>query len=262
VSPFDQSARSKGDTGNADVYSLRLVSSMMSTKVLTSDFLGAVPFLWFDRDAKGLVYPGDARIDPTSDKSVFQQYDDALVKVFGSAKYAVGDTLDVYRSERMVTFKSRQANLVRRIANARVVEVKGTAIRVTLYKVWGVVQAGDRVMHAERPIAPVTIKDIVDPPSVLSASVFQRAEVTEIPYPYEAVILDCGSTDGVKLGDVFATYPKPSAAKDRSVSTPAQVACAAHVGESFTTVVLLKLNNTDLAPGDLANLVKRVRPNN
>jgi hypothetical protein len=238
---------------------LALISSIVKRRILTSEFLAASPFLWSTRDARGLLYPGDARIEAAAraPDQTYQQFDEVKIKVFAKGTaYALGDTLDVYRSERIVTYKKRQANLIRRIANARVIEVKRDMLTAVLYRVRDVVKNGDRVARAEK-FAHYNVIDYAAPASPLSAAVFERVEQSLFPYPYHSFIIDRGADAGVRVGDLFFAY---QAQKPVSPG-PTELACAVYVGKDYATCAIVKLFRNTLEPGDRVNLVKRMQTN-
>jgi hypothetical protein len=238
---------------------LALISSIVKRKILTSEFLAACPFLWSTKDSHGLLYPGDARIEATSRTAdrTYQQFAEVKIKVIAKgAGYAVGDTLDVYRSERMVTYKKRKANLVRRVANARVIEVKRDILTAVLYRVSDVVKDGDRVARAEK-FPHFSVSEYTAPASPLSAAVFERVEKSLFPYPYHSFIIDRGADAGVRVGDLFFAY---QAQKPVSPG-PTELACAVYVGQDYTTCAIVKLFRNTLESGDRVNLVKRMQTN-
>jgi hypothetical protein len=234
------------------------IASFVTKNMLTAEFLEQVPFLWMQKDSRGLLYPGDSRIDPQSERPSFQQFDEATVKILGSASYVVGDTIDVYRSIRMVSLGKVPANLVQRIAHGRVTEVKAKAFKITLFKVWDVVKAGDRVAHMLRGEQQLVIGDYLDPPAALHAAVFERVEDSPLPYPFQTFIIDQGQAEGIQRGDLFYTYPTKAS---EASTMPVILACAAYTGDHFATLAIVKQSGTELKPGDAVKLVKRVQYN-
>ena len=249
-------------TGNADSIllaqkqeeELRLLNSIIKRKILTSEFLATSPFLWSTKDARGLIYPGDARIDPRARNAAFQQFEEIPIAVFGKTSYQVGDTIEIYRSERMVTFKKRKANLVRRVAQAYVIEVKGAKMKAVLHEVWDAVKPGDRVGRAQ-PFPRMAVMEYVTPSQAISAQVFQRVEQTLFPYPFHSFIIDRGTADGVQVGDLFVAY---QVGKEASPN-PAQLACAVHVEGDYATLATVMLYQNALKPGDRVDLVRRMQ---
>lgn len=233
------------------------VEPLLRDKIITSQFLRGVPFLWTETDPRGLVYPGDARIDPHADARLFHQFDEVRVDVFGTTDYAVGDTMDVFSSERMVNYRERKANLVRRVARGVVTAASEKTLAVKLYAVWGVVRPGDRLARAEH-FRRYEVDGMIDPPAALSARVFQRVEQSGSPYLYQSFIIDRGSTEGVQLGDIFVIRNQHEQA---GRAKPAQVACASYVGEDFSTLTIVRVYDTSLQTGDRAEMVKRTRFN-
>lgn len=234
----------------------------LSQKVFTPEFLAMVPYLWFSKDARGEIAPGTGRIVPASDRREFQQFDNVTVRplVKGSI-FTVGDTLEILRSERTVYFKKTPGVLVRRVGYARVDESGPEKTLVTLFKIWDVIKAGDRVA-AFVPFKGATVREIENPQITLTGTVFQRSESSLFPYIFQSFIIDRGSRDGVQLGDIFLSFPSTLADKiDKPAHAPALVAGTALVSENSSTLVILRLLDKTLSPGDSVTLIKRVQFN-
>jgi hypothetical protein len=236
--------------------------AMEKRNYFTEDFLEKIGFLWFNKDEKGLVYPGNASLRRMSAKGgalkkyeteVYQQFDEVIIDPFGKASYRVGDTVDIYHSDRMVQYQGKTANLVRRVAKAVIHSIQGKNIYAVLFKVWDVIQSGDRVDQGSNFPSPA-IDSLEDPPVAIKGSVFLRVENTVHSYPYQTFILDRGSKDGVAFGDLFAVVSKNSPISDR----PSAFACAVNVGETSSTLVIERLFNS-IDAGDTAIIVKRIK---
>jgi hypothetical protein len=229
------------------------IRALIEKKVLTSQFLMNSAFLWTEKDSRGEIYPGDARVDPDSKKPLYQQYDECLIKPYAKANYKEGDTLDIFKSDTMITFGRRTANLVRRIAQAQVTSVKGKEIRAILFYVHDVVCAGDRVAKATS-MKGFILTGFTDPPSAISSQVVVRVEKSLFPYLFTSFIIDRGTQDGVQMGDLFAS---------RRVSNrqPDQLGFATWVGDHYSTLVIVNLAGTQLLSGDRFDLIKRLSAN-
>ncbi|HUI91512.1 MAG TPA: LysM peptidoglycan-binding domain-containing protein [Chitinivibrionales bacterium] len=233
---------------------------MENRNYFTEEFLAKTAFLWFKKDEKGLVFPGNASLRKVSaevlgkyETEVYQQFDDVIIEPFGAASYRVGDTVDIYHSDRMVLYQGRQANLVRRVAKAAIRSSKGKNFYATLFKLWDVIESGDRVDRETQFPSPA-IDSLEDPPVAIKGSVFLLVENTVHSYPYHSFILDRGSKDGVVFGDLFAIAPKNNTIPDR----PCAFACALNVGETSSTLVIERLFTT-VEAGDIAVIVKRIK---
>jgi hypothetical protein len=233
---------------------LDLIKTIMKRKILSGELLAATPFLWSKKDIKGLIYPGNARIDPKVKQRPFQLFDEVPILVHGPGTHSVGDTVEIYRSERMLNFNKRRVNLVRRIGYAAIVTAKGKRLTGRIFKMWDVVKGGDRVARASS-FRHFTVIDYIDPPSTITASVFERVEQTLFPYPYQSFIVDRGSSQGIQIGDLFAAFRA-----DQTESPLAtQVACAVHVGSDYATLATVKLYDNTLEPGDKVDLIRRMQ---
>lgn len=242
------------DLAQKEEEELAYLNAIVKKKILTQEFLASTPFLWRKPDPRGLIYPGDARIDPKSERESFQQFDEVSIRPFGDSEYRVGDTVTIFRSERRLTYKEKKANLVRRIARARVTAVDGKTVRAELFKVRDVVKRGDRVAHAD--VFPrISVLDYVRAEAGVVGEVFERVEQTLFPYLYHTFILDRGSADGVQMGDIFLVYAQEEGELPRAT----QAACAVHVEDDYATLATVKLYESTLSDGDKVNLVMRMR---
>jgi hypothetical protein len=240
-----------------------LSAAMRRSGYLTSDFLGKAGFLWFNKDKKGLIYPGNAVIVKKEngivvkryEQETYQQYDNIVIQPFSApaASYRVGDTVDIIHSYQFVKFAGRTANLVRRTAWARITEINGPTMTALLFKTWDVVQSGDRVDAMAR-FADRIVDTIVDPGVRVSGTVFLPIEQTERPYLYHTFILDRGSKDGVEFGDIFAVI----SGRVPTAGHAEAIACAVNISETSSTLVIEKLFDSNVAAGDTVVLVKRI----
>ena len=253
---------------NADKNRDHFMDSLMNVTVfrsdfITSDLIGQMGFLWFDKDAKGLIYPGNGIIvkpdgsDPLKNQSnnIYRQFDEIVISIFGKSSYTVGDTIDVYHSDRFVRFKGKTANLVRRIARARMNSVAGSQARAVLFKVWDIVSEGDRI-ETMAHIPTWEIDTVVERDVVIRGTIFERIEATESPYLFQTLICDRGAQDGVRFGDVFLIYPQ---GVPFAQSPPCGLGCACSVGAQTSTLVIEKLFDSKVALGDTIELIKRIR---
>jgi hypothetical protein len=245
-----------------------LADSLMSITVLRNDFFTAelvlrAGFLWFNKDRKGLIYPGNASItNPGSgdalkkeSNTIYRQFDEIVIAVFGKNTYAVGDTVDVFHSDRFVKFKGKTANLVRRIGRARVTGVAGDRLNAMLFKAWDIVSEGDRIDTVTR-FPTWEIDTLLDRDVVIRGTVFERIEPTESPYLFHSILCDRGTQDGVRFGDIFLVHPQ---GESKSSGHPSALGCVIHAGIQSSTLVIEKLFDIAIAPGDTVELVKRIR---
>jgi hypothetical protein len=246
----------------------RFTDSLMRATVLRSDYftpelIEQRGFLWFGKDAKGLIYPGNGAItkqdqkDPlkTSTKNIYRQFDDVAIRIFGKHSYKAGDTVDVYHSDRLVRFKGKTGNLVRRIARARLTAASATLAQAILFKTWDVVTEGDRIDTMAR-FPSWEIDTIVDRDVTVRGTVFERIEPTEGSYLFQTLICDRGGQDGVRFGDIFLVYPQ---AAPPASARPSALGFVCRVGEQTSTLVIEKLFDAKVNAGDAVDLFKRIR---
>ncbi|MBD3344501.1 MAG: LysM peptidoglycan-binding domain-containing protein [Chitinivibrionales bacterium] len=248
----DTSQQQKNDS-LLDYSDLR--ATLLSDNFFSPQFMERIGFLWFQKDAKGMLYPGNGVITECDDQNVYRQFDDMTAELYDGASYSRGDLVNIYHSDRFVKFKGKTANLVRVVAKAKVVLVKDSRIRLQLYKLWDIVECDDHIGPAPPP-EPLEFDDLVDAPSAVEAEVFERIEETESPYLFRCFLIDQGSEKGITTGDLFAIYP----VKEDNVSDrPSAIACVVNTRETSSSLVVVKLFSTRIEPGDKAIRVKRIK---
>jgi hypothetical protein len=253
-------------SGAHDTSSLWASESLFALSIrrkgyFTSEFLAKIGFLWFNKDEKGLIYPGNATIANTAKSGImysykqqtFFQHDELLLEPVGKAAFHAGDTLDIIHSDDFITFGGKTANVVRRTAKACVSSTEGGKVRAVLFKVWDVVKSGDRADTAAH-FTDFAIDTIVAPDIAIVAVIAHKIEPTERPFLYHTFIIDKGSKDGVALGDLFAVRPKAPLSQ-----RPSAIACAVHIGDSFSTLVIEKMSDNSIADGDTVSLIRRIK---
>jgi hypothetical protein len=239
-----------------------MVFTLYNQNYFTSEFLDKLAFLWFDKDLRGLIYPGNAVIEKSNgplkkyDKDIYQQFDEIHCTVFGENTYSVGDTVDIFHSDRFVKFKGKTANLVRRVARARVTAVESAQFSAVIFKAWDIVSGGDRIDKTFRMLGR-EIDTIIEPGAAIKGAVFERVEETESPYPFQTLICDLGAKDGVVFGDLFFVYS--SGTPTTGPTRPSLLGCAVNVGEQSSTIAIEKMFINSVNPGDTLSLVGHIR---
>jgi hypothetical protein len=223
------------------------------------EFMAKIGYLVFDKDGRGVIYPGNGVIEKCKKTDVYHQFDSLDIILYGTASYAPGDSIDIIHPDRFVKFGVKTpvtANLVRPVARACVTYVSNGEMRARIVKAWDVIGCRDRVA-ATKSIAPLDIDAIVDAATEIIAAVFARVEETESPYLYQTFIIESGAADGVQMGDLFLVYPvdKKTAVDEH----PSVLACVVNLGEHSSTLVIVKMFANRIASGDQAKLVKRIR---
>jgi hypothetical protein len=235
--------------------------AMQARSYFTSEFLEQIGFLYDGRDARGLTYPGNAALKKIDDAGLnkhyeheaYQPHEEVLLSPISPMHYRPGDTVVIYHSDGLVKFHGKTVNVVRSVAKAQILSSNADRTSAVLFKMWNVVQSGDRVDTATH-FSNLQIDTIVDPSTTLKGTVFLRIENTEQPYPFQTFILDKGSKDGVMFGDIFSV----TSGRDRELDKISALACAVNIRETSSTLVIEKLSGS-IHPGDTASIVKRIR---
>jgi hypothetical protein len=238
-----------------------MVFTLFNQDYFTSEYLDKIAFLWFEKDLRGLIYPGNAVIEKPSSNGplkngIYQQFDEIHCAVFGGNTYSIGDTVDVFHSDRFVKFKGKTANLVRRVAKARIITAGSARLSAVIFKAWDIVSEGDRIDKTFR-IQGREIDTIIGPGEVVKGAVFERVEETESPYPFQSFICDRGAKDGVVFGDLFFAFS--NGAPTAGQTLPSLLGCVVNVGEGSSTIAIEKMFINSLNSGDSLLLVGHIR---
>lgn len=231
-----------------------LISLMRLKEVLSGAYLGQVPFLWFDRDQKGNIYPGNAVVDPPPTGASYQLFSMITITPFSNAVYHENDTLSIFSSNRFVRFNNTPANLIQRIGRAVVRKVEPKKIDALLFEMSDAIRGKERAMSMQASQQQI-IDTLIDPSESISGKVFCRVEETTSPYPFQMIILDIGSTQGVRIGDVFGIYHF----NDNSPTRLTVIGTIGHVGTKSSTLNMVYMIDNHVEVGDKAVLLRRAQ---
>ncbi len=231
-----------------------LISLMQRKEVLSGAYLEQVPFLWFERDQKGNIFPGNAVVDPPTTGASYQLFSMITITPFSNAVYRENDTLSIFSSHRFVRFNNTPANLIRRTGQAVVRKVEPKKIDALLFEMSDAIRGKERAMIM--PAAQQQIIDtLIEPTESISGKVFCRVEETTSPYPFQMIILDIGSTQGVRIGDVFGMYHFD----DNSPTRLTVIGTIGHVGTNSSTLNMMYMIDNHVEEGDKAVLLRRAQ---
>lgn len=229
------------------------LASLQTKNILHRRFLATMPFLWTQKDASGLIYPGNATVSAPLRGAAYQLFSTLSITKGPGSSYSIGDTIAIFKSIRFLYFKEKTANLVQRVGRAVVCKDALKSVDAVLYEMSDAIRGGERV-------APVTyfttmiIDTLIEPDVAISALVTTRVESTESPYPYQSVILDKGSNSGIRLGDLFGLFHRKG--KTDSVHLTF-IGVVGYVGAASSTLVIISMIDNRLDSGDQAILLKR-----
>jgi hypothetical protein len=254
---LDSTAALKNDLTSSSEYpgDSLLLTSLRRKEILSEKSLAKMPFLWTERDPSGNMFPGNAVVKASAVGKAYQLFSTISFKPLRGAVYRTGDTVDIYTSLRFVHFNGKPANLVKRAGRACVSKTEGKEVLALLFEMWDVIVGKERV-------APVTylpcftIDTLVDPAVSITANVFTRVEQTESPYPFQMIILDKGSTQGVERGDVFGIYHRDGKNGPARLSV---IGSIGHVGTNSSTLTILLMAQNRIADGDKTVLLRRAQ---
>lgn len=217
--------------------------------------LRAVAFLWTEKDASGIIRPGDGIVDKPPSGAAYQLFSELTARPSNkSFNYKVGDTIDILKSLRFVHFNNKTANLIKRTGRAVIKEIKQKKLRALLFEVWDVI-SGDEMISPSVPIYSYSVDTLFKPEIPISAKIFTKIEETICPYPLQMIILDKGKNNGIGLGDVFGIYHQ----NKEGISSMVAIGSVVNVDEISATVRIILIHNSTIAEGDEALLIRRPR---
>lgn len=217
-------------------------------------FLRQVPFLVRKSEGGGGGKPGSARI--LGDRSVvtYRQYDKIEIKCDSPGCFAVGDSVDIIRRLRTVSFMDISSRIYQRVGLARISRVQGKKVDAEVLSASNMILPEDLVALHEM-FTDIEVSEYFDPTTSLSGSVLDRVEETRSPYLYQSVLINLGRSEGVQRGDLFAVYPKTESEGYRM--TPSTVGAAVEIGDGWSTLTITKMFDNTLDQGDRVELVRR-----
>jgi len=222
---------------------------------ISAEALASAPYLFFERDAKGYLRPGSAKLENVKEKAAYQKFDRVLVKLSEKVNYKAGDTVDVVSSDRLIKFRGQSAQIVTRKGRAVVEEFVGSKkLVIRLTYMWGVITGGESIVPSVS-FSPIYCDNLVVPDTKIQASVVTRIGETVTPYLHQFFIIDRGADDGVRLGDFFRVRENKPADQLSEELLEGQVV---NVTPVSATLVVQKLFKGSLNLGDHAFLSRRL----
>lgn len=239
---------------NQSVTDTAYISNFAEKCRLEKTLLAKVPFLWFDLDPQGNIYPGKGIVRKPENAS-YQRFDKLIIKPQQENYFKTGDTLDIYTSLRFVEIEDKIGNLIKRSGRCRVIESAPQKVTAVLFDQWDVITGDERVDKSVSSFFGII--DTVTTPSIsITGSIFTRVEQTPSPYPFQTVIIDKGEVDGVQRGDIFGLYHT-----EKKVITwkLAAIGLALHINKSSSSLLIISLIQNGLDEGDKAVLVRKAQ---
>lgn len=240
-----------------NIYNDSISDSSLSTNLsesgkLDRSFFAKVPFLWFERDPQGYVYPGKGIVKKPPNAS-YKRYENLIIQPLTENYFSVGDTLDIYKPLRFLEINEQTANLIQRSGRCIVLETAPKKITAVVSEQWDAITGNERVDKYAQ-CHPGVVDTITTPSISITGSIITRAEATPSPYPYQTVIVDKGEGDGVQKGDIFGLY---STKKKITTWKLSAVGITLYVNKSTSSVILFSLLHNELSEGDKAVLVRK-----
>jgi LysM repeat protein len=229
-----------------------LISNLYKNYKIDKSFFAKVPFLWFDMDPQGNIYPGKGIVQkPPS--ATYQRFDKMIIEPQVENYFKPGDTLDIYKQLKFYEYEGKTANLVQRAGRCVVLESAPKKITASLVEQWDAVIGNERVDKSVKYF-PITADTLTTPSIAITGSIFTRAEQTPGLYPFQTVIIDKGEKDGVQKGDIFGLYSTKAKVSTWKLSA---VGLTLYVNNSTSSLVLITLVQNALNEGDKAVLVRK-----
>lgn len=237
---------------NQSVTDSTLFTDFTQKSKLDKSFFAKVPFLWFDLDPQGNIYPGKGIIQKPENAS-YQRFDKLIIEPQQENYFKVGDTLEIYTSLRFIEIEGKAANLIQRTGRCSVIETSPKKLTAVLFDQWDVVTGNERVDKSSSGFSGF-IDTVTTPTISITGAIVTRVEQTPSPYPFQTVIIDKGENDGVQRGDIFGLYHTAEKVITWKLSA---IGLAIHVNKSTASVLLVSLMQNELDDGDKAVLVRK-----
>ena len=231
-----------------------LFNSLNNKNPFDGSFYAKVPFLWTEKDPQGNIYPGKGIVSKPENAS-YQQFDKITISPQVPDYFLVGDTLDIYSSIRFVEYEGKTANIVKRVGKCRILESAPNKIIAELFEQWDVICGLERVEKAIYFDA-ASVDSLFTAQIDVTGTIFTRVEESPSPYPYQTVIIDKGSQDGVEIGDVFGIYHVYG---KNGVQRLTMVGIVSHINDRSSSLVLVTMLDNVLTVGDKVVLVRKIR---
>jgi hypothetical protein len=252
LSGFSSTNDSLANLFNESISDSTLNADLASNSKLDQSFFAKIPFLWFEQDPQGNIFPGKGIIRKPPNAS-YQRFDKMIIQPLAENYFSVGDTLDIYSSLRFVEIGEQTANLIKRSGRCIVLETAPQKVSAALFDQWDVITGSERVDKSVKYLQGAL--DTITTPSIsVNGSILTRAEQTPSPYPYQTVIIDKGENDGVQMGDIFGLY---STTKNIITWKLSAVGLSLYVNKTTSSVLLVSLIHNELSDGDKAVLVRK-----
>ncbi|HEX2958447.1 MAG TPA: LysM peptidoglycan-binding domain-containing protein [Chitinispirillaceae bacterium] len=239
---------------NQTIIDSSFISDFTQKSRLDNSFFAKVPFLWFDPDPQGNIYPGKGIVRNPSSAS-YQRFDKLVIEPQQENYFNVGDTLDIYTSLRFVEIEGKTANLVKRSGRCRVVESAPRKVTAVLFDQWDVITGNERADKSDHYFSG-TIDTVTTPSISITGAIFIRVEQTPSLYPFQTVIIDKGENDGVQRGDIFGLYHTGKKTISWKLSA---IGIALHINKTSSSLLLISLMQNELDEGDKAVLVRKAQ---
>jgi hypothetical protein len=230
-----------------------LIFTLKEKGMISAGFFEQTPFLWMVKDRAGRIYPGNARVDKPGANAAYQRFDMIKISCIDSS-YNPGDTVELYKSFKLVIFKGNPANVVKMTGRAKVVSICKRQVSAELFEMNEPV-TGDETVSAQKPLDAFVIDTLIDPDVFVKGKIFTRVENSQSVHPFQTLILDKGAKDGVQPGDIFAVYKNNKGSDSGIVSA---VCFTAHVTEESSSIVIIRMADEQINDGDSAALIRRI----
>ncbi len=217
-------------------------------------FLRQVPFLIRKSEGGGGGKPGSARIPGDRSVVTYRQYDRIEIKCDSPGCFAAGDTVDIIRLLRTVSFMDIPCRIYQRVGLARIHRVQGKKVEAEVLSASDMILPED-IVASHRIFSDIEVSEYYEPTTSLSGSVLDRVEETRSPYLYQSFLINLGRSEGVQRGDIFAVYPKTESGSYRKI--PSTVGVAVEIGDGWSTLTITKMFDNTLDRSDRVELIRR-----
>ncbi len=174
--------------------------------LFTEPALRATPFIWKKMNSEGVALPGVGHIDDKS-RQIYNKNRTVKVVPDRGTTFAMGDTLDIFRSVKTINKGTASSQLVEPVGTGVIVNAKATDATLKIIELWGVVKHDDRLVPANENIhTSQRVISLQKNPNALETGLLTKVKDHVTIHPFEMLILDKGTSNGVKAGNLFHVY--------------------------------------------------------
>ena len=206
ISLFDIKDTAEVDTTTAKEIPLTSKKKNIYSSLMKESVIRTIPYLYTKRDKKGIIAPGEATITDNS-KQVYHLFNEVEITLDKNSTFTIGDEVDICKEVKFIKYRNDVANLIQPVAIGKIISLNDTTGVVKVLKTWELVRNEYKIVH---PLTPEDLPNYNNMKQVeveeVEADVVSHISGKVTIHLYEDIIINRGSEDGIKQGDIFSAY--------------------------------------------------------